>query len=224
MHPSQDLVARTQPRAVRISGSATGTTDRLFARVVEESILQATTAAPKGGLSAWKKAAIWSAVVLAVAALCWSLKGPQTVVLAFENYLEQLAVLLPRMSAALLIGGFAQVLVPRELVTKWLGAESGIKGIFVATLAGALTPGGPMLAFPLIILLRQAGASSTSLIAFVTAWATLGFHRVLMWELPFLGPEFALVRFLSSIPLAIVAGLTVMLCTRLMQHRRRGSS
>jgi uncharacterized membrane protein YraQ (UPF0718 family) len=175
-------------------------------------------------MAPWKKIAIWIGVVIVVAILCWWLKGPATIAMAFENYVSQLATLLPRMSAALLIGGFAQVLVPRELVTKWLGAKSGIKGILVATLAGSLTPGGPMLAFPLVILLRQAGASTTSLITFLTAWATLGLHRVLMWEMPFLGPEFAFVRYLSSIPLPIVAGLTVMLFTWLAMRRRNARS
>ena len=171
-------------------------------------------------MAAWKKTSIWICVVAAAGFLCWWLKGPQVIALALDDYVDQLTVLVPRMSAALLIGGFAQVLIPRELVTKWLGAGAGIRGIFIATAVGALTPGGPMLAFPLVVLLRQAGASPTSLITFVTAWATLGFHRILMWELPFLGPEFAFIRYLASIPLAIIAGLSVMAFTAALAHRR----
>lgn len=60
------------------------------------------------------------------------------------------------MTAALLISGFIQVLVPHALVKRWLGKSAGIKGVFVATGVGALTPGGPMLAFPLVIVLRNA--------------------------------------------------------------------
>lgn len=175
-------------------------------------------------MAAWRKTLIWLLVVSALAALCWSIKGQAAIETAVGNYLSQGAALLPRMSAALLIGGFVQVLMPRQFVTQWLGAQAGIKGIFIATAAGALTPGGPMLAFPLVIILRQAGASTTSLITFVTAWATLGLHRVLMWEIPFLGPEFALVRYASSIPLAIIAGLTVLLLTRRANQRRDKST
>lgn len=159
-------------------------------------------------------------MVAAVGALCWWLKGPQAIEHALDDYTGQLALMLPRMSAALLIAGFAQVLIPRGLVTKWLGSGSGIRGIFIATGVGALTPGGPMLAFPLIVLLRQFGASTTTLITFATAWATLGFHRILMWELPFLGPEFAFVRYISSIPLPIIAGLTVLACTSVLNRHR----
>lgn len=171
-------------------------------------------------MAAWKKTGIWIAAITVLGALCWWLKGPQSLELALDDYAGQLALTLPRMSAALLIAGFAQVLIPRELVTKWLGSGAGIRGIFIATLAGALTPGGPMLAFPLVVLLRQSGASTTSLITFVTAWATLGFHRILMWELPFLGPEFAFVRYISSIPLPIIAGLTVLACTAALNKHR----
>lgn len=171
-------------------------------------------------MAAWKKASIWIGVVAAVGALCWWLKGPRAVELALHDYAGQIALMIPRMSAALLIAGFAQVLIPRELVTKWLGSGAGIRGIFIATLVGALTPGGPMLAFPLIVLLRQSGASTTSLITFATAWATLGFHRILMWELPFLGTEFAFVRYIASIPLPIIAGLTVLVCTSALNRQR----
>jgi hypothetical protein len=41
----------------------------------------------------------------------------------------------------------------------------------------------------------------------VTSWSTLGFQRIVMWELPLMGPEFAAIRFLASLPLPFVAGL-----------------
>ena len=154
----------------------------------------------------WRTAVIWSIVIVVAGILCWRLKGIAAVEASFQDYVGQLGVVAPRMTAAILISGFIQVLVPHALVTRWLGKSAGIKGVFVATGVGALTPGGPMLAFPLVIVLRNAGASTASLITFLTSWATLGFHRILMWELPFLGPNFAAVRYLASVPLPFVAG------------------
>lgn len=167
---------------------------------------------------------IWSAVVTVTALLCWQMRGPAAVEKALENYVDQLSVVAPRMLAALLISGFIQALVPRALVTQWLGKGAGAKGVFVATGVGALTPGGPMLAFPLVLILRNAGASTTSLITFLTAWATLGFHRILMWELPLLGPDFALVRYLTSVPLPFAAGLLAVACTWFVARRRAARS
>lgn len=162
--------------------------------------------------SGWHTAMIWTIVIVVAGILCWKWKGVGAVEASLRSYVDQLAVVLPRMTAALLISGFIQVLVPHDLVKRWLGKSAGLKGIFVATGVGALTPGGPMLAFPLVIVLRNAGASTASLITFLTSWSTLGFHRVLMWELPLLGTNFATVRYLASIPLPFVAGAIVLAC------------
>jgi hypothetical protein len=167
-----------------------------------------------------RTALIWAIVIVVATVVCWQLKGVEAVEASLQSYVDQLGVVLPRMAAALLISGFVQVLVPHDIVRRWLGKSSGIKGVFVATGVGALTPGGPILAFPLVIVLRNAGASTASLITFLTAWATLGFHRVLMWELPLLGPNFASVRYLASIPLPFVAGAIVLAWASAAERRR----
>lgn len=119
------------------------------------------------------------------------------------------ARILPQMIGGLLVGGFVQVLVPRDLVSRWLGRESGFRGIAIATLAGAITPGGPIISFPLVVALGAAGADIGALVAYVTAWSAIGLNRIIIWELPFMGSEFALWRFLVSLPLPVVAALIV---------------
>ena len=158
---------------------------------------------------------IWLTVGSVTATLCWFLKGQAAIEVALGNYLQMMIDLVPRMSSALVIAGFVQVLVPRSLVAKWLGDGAGVRGIFVAHGVGALTPGGPILAFPLVAVLRNSGASLASVITFTTSWATLGTHRIILWELPFLGPEFAIVRYLASVPLGIIAGFSVLLWIKL---------
>lgn len=169
--------------------------------------------------SGWRTAMVWTIVIIAAGLTCWRWKGAAAVEAALHSYVDQLGVVLPRMAAALLISGFIQVLIPHDLVKRWLGKSAGLKGLLVATGVGALTPGGPMLAFPLVIVLRNAGASTASLITFLTSWSTLGFHRVLMWELPLLGPNFASVRYLASIPLPFVAGAVVLAGAALLERR-----
>ena len=44
--------------------------------------------------------------------------------------------ILPKVLAACLIAAFVAVLMPREVVLRWVGAESGLLGILIATLAG----------------------------------------------------------------------------------------
>ena len=141
-------------------------------------------------------------------AVFW-LKGSAAVWRSLEDDGGLFLRILPQMIGGLLVGGFVQVLVPRDLVARWLGRESGLRGIAIATVAGAITPGGPIISFPLVVALGAAGADIGALVAYVTAWSTIGLNRIIIWELPFMGGDFALVRFLASLPLPFIAALIV---------------
>jgi uncharacterized membrane protein YraQ (UPF0718 family) len=105
-----------------------------------------------------------------------------------------------------LLAGLVSILVPREAVARALGEGSGAGGLFLASLAGILTPGGPFTHFPLLAALRSQGAGIGPLSAYITAWSLLGLHRILLWELPLLGWRFVLVRAGASILVAPAIG------------------
>ena len=114
---------------------------------------------------------------------------------------------LPSLGAGVLLAGFLQGLLPRDLITRRMGAQSGLAGLALATIAGLLTPGGPMASFPMVLVLAVSGADRGALIAYISAWALLGFQRTLVWEIPVLGADFAILRLLVSLPLPLLAGL-----------------
>ncbi|WP_291295540.1 permease [Elioraea sp.] len=138
---------------------------------------------------------------------CWIVKGEAGMVQALAIAWDLFVTIIPVLGAALLLAGFVQAGIAKETIGRWLGAESGMRGLVVATIAGAATPGGPMAAFPLVLALSAGGADRGAMIAYVTAWSLNGFQRILVWEIPILGPEFAALRFLASLPLPILAGL-----------------
>lgn len=138
---------------------------------------------------------------------CYMVRGPEAFFATFRTDLELVALIMPRLGAALLIAAAIQVLLPREKVARWLGDEAGLKSILLATVAGMMTPGGPMTSFPVVSALHEAGTGRRALVAYVTSWSTQGFQRILMWELPLMGIEFATFRFLVSLPLPIIAGV-----------------
>jgi uncharacterized membrane protein YraQ (UPF0718 family) len=138
---------------------------------------------------------------------CYAMKGPEAFFHTFSTDLELVAMIVPRLGAALLIAASIQVLLPREKVARWLGDQAGLKGILLASVAGMVTPGGPMTSFPVVNALHEAGTGRRALVAYLTSWSTQGFQRILMWEVPLMGLEFATFRFLVSLPLPIVAGL-----------------
>jgi len=155
-------------------------------------------------------------LALAAGIACWQIKGWDVVVRVLAEDVVQILSLLPVIAMGLAISGCVQILAERWPLAKWLGEGSGWQGYGIATGAGIATPGGPFTAFPLVIALHEAGAATSTLNTYITAWAVNGFQRVLVWEIPFLGPEFAFLRFAVSLPLSFLAGLI----TRSMLRRR----
>lgn len=121
--------------------------------------------------------------------------------------LRLFADVLPKVAAGCLLGAFLARLLPREMVAKWIGADSGFVGLIVATMLGAVLPGGPVTIYPVASALLFVGADVGATVAFLTSWTVLGYTRALVWELPFFGPEFVGWRILLSTPLPIIAGL-----------------
>ena len=107
--------------------------------------------------------------------------------------------ILPAMLIGFLLGGMVQVLLPRDLVAAYAGDESGLAGLLIMGIAGAVTPGGPFVAFPLVASLWKAGTGLGPLVSYLTAWSLLGFHRILIYEGPIMGWRFAAVRILSAL-------------------------
>jgi uncharacterized membrane protein YraQ (UPF0718 family) len=115
----------------------------------------------------------------------------------------------PQLALGFLLAGLLTVLVPAGTIAQWIGAESGIQGVLIATIAGALTPGGPYMQFPLVAALAGAGAGPGPMAAYLAAWSLVSVNRLLVWEIPILGVQFAAVRWIVSLPMPIVAGIVV---------------
>ena len=113
---------------------------------------------------------------------------------------------LPLLLIAFIIAGYVQVLAPQDLVSSWIGPDSGWRGLLVGTGAGMLLPGGPYVVFPLITALYQAGAGLGPTLAIITSWSTLALLSV-SFELPFLGWRFTLLRVGLGLAIPLLVGL-----------------
>lgn len=139
--------------------------------------------------------------------VCLRLGGWSAVHAAIMQALRLFTMVAPMLVAGLLIGGLIRVLVNRDRIARLLGEQSGVKGLIYASIAGMLTPGGPFTSFPLVHALWLAGADAGALVAYVAGWSLIGLSRLLVWELPLMGVEFSLLRFVVSLPMPILAGL-----------------
>lgn len=129
---------------------------------------------------------------------------------AFHRFIE----IIPRITCAIAAAGFIGKLVPGEIVGAYIGPDSGVYGVALATAVGAITPAGPIVSFPLVAVLMKAGAGFPQVVAFLTAWSVFALHRVMIYEIPMMGWRFAAVRLISSAILPPLAALLTWLAMK----------
>lgn len=131
----------------------------------------------------------------------------------FLRAVEQILVLLPRMVLALVAAGFMVMLIPTDLIGRYLGDGAGLTGILIGSAAGLLVPSGGLIAFALAAAFAGKGASTPALVAFLTGWSVFALHRIFIFEIPLLGARFARMRVLSVMLLPPLAGGLALLAT-----------
>lgn len=117
--------------------------------------------------------------------------------------------ILPLLFFAFIVAGMAQVLLPEEMLSRWIGERSGLRGIILGSAAGGLCPGGPYVSMPIAAGLLKAGAGIGTMVAFMTAWSLWAVARLPM-EVGILGWKFTLVRLAATALFPPVAGLIAM--------------
>lgn len=125
--------------------------------------------------------------------------------------LDTFLFMLPRLILGMLSAGFLALLLPEEFVQRFLGESSGLAGLFIASVFGALTPGGPFVAFAIGASAIKAGATLGAITAYVTAWCIYSILRIISYEVPMLGAEFTRIRLIYSLPVPILLGLLAQL-------------
>ena len=137
--------------------------------------------------------------------IAWRLPGRKHIEGLREGW-QMSMINLPRVILALLAAGFLSHLVPHEVIAEWVGHDSGLKGIAIATVLGTVMPGGPLIAFPIVVLLIKAGAGMPALVTFLTAWSVLGIQRIIGFELPMMGSKFVINRVAIGVFLPPLSG------------------
>ena len=127
-------------------------------------------------------------------------------ILGLKSAGNLLLQIIPLLIFAFIVAGLIQVLVPTEMISKWVGVESGFRGILIGTAIGSFTPGGPFVTLPIAAGLLRTGASVGTMVAFMTAWSLLAFSRLPL-EIGLLGWKFTLIRLACTFFFPIIAGL-----------------
>jgi len=133
-------------------------------------------------------------------------KGGGEHILGLKSAGNILLQVMPLLIFVFIIAGTIQYIVPAEMVAKWVGAESGFRGILIGTVAGGFTPGGPITSLPIAAGLLQSGAGIGTMVAFMTGWSLWAFTRLPL-EIGLLGWKFTAIRLACTFLFPILAGL-----------------
>lgn len=133
-------------------------------------------------------------------------KATESVAMGAKSLVRISLLLLSGIFLGSLVGAF----LPRDLVARLLGKESGFSGILLGILFGAAMPGGPYVLFPILAALYSSGAAIPPMVAMIFGWSCLALTRI-PTELGYLsvvgGQKVIWLRVLVGIPLPLIAGL-----------------
>jgi len=133
-----------------------------------------------------------------------------------QEYFIEMMVILP---AVMIIMGLFAVYISDKTVVKHLGKTSGIKGIALAILIGALPTGPLYVAFPMAATLLKKGARVSNIIVFLSAWACIKIPQEMV-EFRFLGAEFMFLRLILTVVFVIIMGIII---EKIIKWSKRGN-
>jgi hypothetical protein len=119
--------------------------------------------------------------------------------------------IVPRIALGVIGSGFIAAIIPSSVIVGGLGPDTGWLGVATAVVAGAATPGGPVVGFSIGAVALKSGGGAPQVVAYVVAWALFAFQRLILWEIPFMPARFVWFRAAVSIPFPFLAAAVCMM-------------
>ncbi len=136
----------------------------------------------------------------------WITQGPGQFFHLLWGDTAMILSLLPKIFGGILLAIALSMILPRDRVLRLVGPDSGLRGLVIASGAGAVVPGGPHVTYPLAMGLMRAGADAGAGTAMVSGWVLLGLNRVLIWELSFLPGWLVALRLVLTLWVPVAVG------------------
>ena len=135
-------------------------------------------------------------------------KMPATGSTAISSSVDYLVEMLLFIPPIFVLVGLLDVWVPRKIVEKHVGPDSGAKGVVISILVATAAAGPLYAAFPVADALLKKGCRLANAVIFLGTWATIKIP-MLMMEIKFMGLSFALTRLILTVPVVILIGYLV---------------
>ena len=149
--------------------------------------------------------------LLAVLGISFSFyKNKEKSVKALKVALKGTINMAPAIAIIMVLVGLLMGFFKPELISKLLGNQTGIIGITLASIAGAILMIPSLIAFPLTASLVESGASISVAAAFITTLTMIGFVTLPI-EIKEMGKKLTLLRngisFIIAVGIALIMGV-----------------
>ena len=102
---------------------------------------------------------LWGSVA-ALGFMAWQ-RGRAVLVSSAREGAMDFINIVPRIALGVIGSGYIAAIIPPEVITGWLGPNSGWSGVLAAVIAGAATPGGPVVGFSIGAVALKSGGGAT---------------------------------------------------------------
>jgi len=152
----------------------------------------------------------WTAIIINVFVLfCLVLafiKNRKKAVESLRIAARSFVKILPMVFTIIILIGLLLGFIPPDQISRFLGEQSGIGGVLLIAVVGALMFIPALLSFPLAASFLEGGASITAVAAFITTLTMIGMITLPI-EIRELGPKMAFLRNGMSFVIAVIIAL-----------------
>lgn len=153
-----------------------------------------------------KKYSLFILVVIVDFLLRWKVPAiGSTAVNSSIDYLIEMLLFIPPI---FVLVGLLDVWVPRKIIEKNVGQNSGVRGVIISMLVATAAAGPLYAGFPVADALLKKGCRMANAVIFLGTWATIKIPMLVM-EIKFMGISFALTRLVLTVPVIILTGYLV---------------
>lgn len=147
--------------------------------------------------------------LVAVICLVWSyLQNRKKTQIALKKAFKAFEAILPPFLVVLILVSMVLAVLDAPTISLILGKDSGIRGVLIASLVGAITLIPGFVAFPAAAALLQGGAGATQIAAFVSSLMMVGVVTLPL-EIQFFGKRVAILRNVLAYGFSLLAAVFV---------------
>ena len=104
--------------------------------------------------------------------------------------------------------GLLDTWIPKETFIRYMGENSGLKGILTALFLGSAAAGPLYIAFPIAVLLMKKKAKLAYVLFFLGVWSTTKIP-LLLYEISYMGARFTAIQVAVCIPLFLLFSIII---------------